>query len=78
MFRIMRLDNDFVADIPCVGRSWMNPVQRWLLDLVCRLVGHNIWRVMGSIRTLPGESLPLRASYCRRCFKGGYVKGDWC
>ncbi len=77
MFRLMRLDSDFVDDIPCIGRSWMNPVQRWLLDLACRLLGHSLWQTTGSIRTLPGESLPLRASYCRRCFKGGYVKGDW-
>lgn len=74
----MRLDTDFVAMPPyCIGRQWMPWAQRAALDLVCRLIGHNLWRITRSERHIPGMSLPLRATYCRRCFKGGYVQGDY-
>jgi hypothetical protein len=72
----MRLDGDFIVLDDCIGRNWMPRVQVALLDLVCRLIGHNIWRT-GAVRQIDGGSLPLKASYCRRCFKGGYVRGDY-
>jgi hypothetical protein len=72
----MILDSDFVPIENCVARTWMPRIQRWFVDLACRLLGHNLWRP-GSVRPINGMSLPLKASYCRRCFKGGYVQGDY-
>jgi hypothetical protein len=54
----------------------MPRLQRALLDLACRCLGHNLWRT-GCIRDVPHASLPVHASYCRRCFMGGYVMGDY-
>jgi hypothetical protein len=71
----MTLDADFVADHPCIARSWMSAPQRWFADIMCRVLGHNLWRT-GTIR-VDVHSLPLKTSYCRRCFKGGYVQGDY-
>jgi hypothetical protein len=73
----MKLDADFVADHDCVGRQWMPSIQRMFLDLVCSLIGHSLWRVTNSVRVISGGSLTHQASYCRRCFKGGYVQGDY-
>lgn len=74
----MTLDSDFVVmNDECIGRLWMPVMQRIALDLVCRLTGHLLWRIHGAVREVPGHSLSLRASYCRRCFKGGYVTGDY-
>ena len=72
----MKLDADFIDDHDCVGRRCMPRVQRLFVDLVCRLIGHQLWRVMGSVRT-DVESLPLFATYCRRCYRGGYVRSDF-
>lgn len=68
------LDTDFVVMHPCTGRQ--RGLRGCLLDVVCKLTGHNLWR-SGSIVASPEGSLDCFASYCRRCFKGGYVKGDY-
>jgi hypothetical protein len=67
----------FVADHDCAGRTWRPRWKRVLADLLCRFLGHNLWRIMGSQRTLPYGSLPLFATICCRCLKGGYVEGDY-
>lgn len=72
----MSLDTDFVWVNDCVGRTNREPWVRGWFDMLCRLLGHNLWRT-GSVRTNPDGSLPVKASYCRRCFKGGYVQGDY-
>lgn len=75
-FAPFRLDGDFRPQHPCAARRWMPAWQRFLLDLVCRLIGHNIWRTNGLVDN-PSGSLPLSASYCRRCYKGGFILGDY-
>jgi len=72
----MKLDADFVVLNDCAGRGWQTPLRRRFLDLVCRLTGHLLWRT-GAVRDDPQGSLQVRATYCRRCFKGGYVRGDY-
>lgn len=69
------IDSDLVLDHDCVGRP--RGLTRLFRDAVCWLIGHNPWRVMNSTRLPPGGSLPLFASYCRRCYRGGYVQGDY-
>lgn len=69
--------NDFVICEPTVGRGCLSRPRRLFLDLVCALTGHLLWRVQGSRRELPGDSLPLATSLCRRCGQGGYVRGDY-
>jgi hypothetical protein len=71
---MMRLDSDFVVQHACMGRprGW----RRVVADIACLLLGHNLWR-SGCRIDNPDGSLALNASYCRRCFKGGYVKSDY-
>lgn len=73
----MQLDTDFVVMNDCVGRSTLTDAQRDAYDALCRQTGHLLWRVLGSIREAADGSLPVYATYCRRCFKGGYVQGDY-
>ena len=70
------MDSDFKVMHECAGRRWMHPMVRTFRDLVCTLIGHNLWRVMGSVTRPDDATLDCHASYCRRCFKGGYVQGD--
>lgn len=70
------LDPDFVIMDDCIGRLSRPRWAKRALDLVCRLIGHNLWRT-GAVRDNPEGSLPVKATYCRRCFKGGYVRGDY-
>ena len=69
------MDSDFVVVHDCVGRptGW----RRILADAVCRWTGHLLWRVLRSEARVEGESLPHFATYCRRCYRGGYVRGDY-
>jgi hypothetical protein len=70
-------DNDFVVRPPeCIGRAWMPAWQRWLSDLLCRWTGHLLWRPGTSV-VIMEHSLPHRVTLCRRCFKAGYVRGDY-
>lgn len=73
----MKLDSDFVADLPCLGHGAMPFAQRVLLSLVCRVIGHNLWRVMNTARKPDNHSLDHYGVYCRRCYRGGYVQGDY-
>lgn len=68
------MDSDFVVLHNCMGRQ--SGLRGRLLDLVCRLTGHLLWRP-GSIVPSPEGSLDMFGSYCRRCYKGGYVRGDY-
>lgn len=72
------MDSDFIVTDPCVGRLSRGLLANAWFDLLCRVLGHNLWRT-GAYRPghLCGGSLDVRASYCRRCFKGGYVQGDY-
>ena len=71
----LRFDSDFVVVGECIGRprGW----RRVLIDLVCRLTGHLLWRTMRSEHRPANYSLPLYGSHCRRCFLFGYVEGDY-
>lgn len=71
------MDSDFKVQYDCAGRGWMSAPRRWFVDLVCRLTGHLLHRVLTSTVNPDGHSLPHYATYCRRCFKGGYVEGDY-
>lgn len=66
----------FVGDHDCVARSSMSRVKRALMDFLCRHTGHVLWRT-GSARQNPSGSLELNASICLRCYKGGFVQGDY-
>lgn len=68
------MDTDFKMLDVCMGRprGW----RRVWVDLVCRATGHLLWRT-GCVRSNPTGSLDFNAVYCRRCFKGGYVDGDY-
>lgn len=70
----MNLDTDFVPLGECIGRpgGW----RRLLMDAVCRLTGHLLWR-SGSVTRPENESLYVNACHCRRCFVWGYVRGDY-
>jgi hypothetical protein len=68
------LDTDFVHVGECIGRA--RGIQRVMLDLICRFTGHLLWR-SGSVYRPPEDSLDVNTSHCRRCFKWGYVRGDY-
>jgi len=76
VFRWLRLDTDFVVLDVCIGRSCLPTVQRWLLDAMCYTTGH-LLRTLKLYRDNPDGSLPVYATYCRRCFKSGYIRGDY-
>ncbi len=69
------LDSDFIVVGDCIGRprGW----KRVVIDLVCRLTGHLLWRNLHTIHQQADGSLPLYGSRCRRCFKFGYIEGDY-
>lgn len=67
------MTNDFVI----VGDTISRPrgLERILLDLVCRLTGHLLWRSRNSqYATADGEK--FHTSHCRRCWRWGYVADD--
>jgi hypothetical protein len=70
-----KLDTDFKIVGDCLARpgGW----RRVLIDLVCRWIGHQLWRNMHSEHRPANGSLPLHGSHCRRCFRFGYVEGDY-
>lgn len=72
----LTINGDFVECEDCIGRLNMNRLHRWFLDLICRYTGHLLWRT-DYRRTPKDGSLDVHATYCRRCFKGGYVGGDY-
>lgn len=77
MKKFQRLDEDFVHNHDCVGRLGFNVFQKYFSDLVCLLIGHNLWRA-GTVWPPDNDhSLPVKATFCRRCYKGGYVRGDY-
>jgi hypothetical protein len=71
------MDRDFKFQFDCAGRGWMSAPRRWFADAVCRLTGHLLHRVLTSTVRPKDHSLDHYATYCRRCFRGGYVEGDY-
>jgi hypothetical protein len=71
------MDSDFIVIHNCIGRNVMSRPRRWFVDLVCKHTGHLLWRCLGSVYTPPGGSLDVYGTYCRRCFRGGYVQSDY-
>lgn len=69
------MNTDFVVMFDCVGRP--RGLRRVLLDLVCGLTGHLLWRSMHSTVPNPTGSLPYYGVHCKRCFRGGFVQGDY-
>jgi hypothetical protein len=71
------MDSDFVAVHECVGRTSMHSFTRIWRDFLCRRLGHNLWRVMNAAIMPKDLSLECYSTYCRRCYRGGYVMGDY-
>jgi hypothetical protein len=69
------MNADFVILGECISRprGW----RRIVLDVVCRLTGHLLWRSMNSTCLNPTGSLPYYGTHCKRCWKWGYVEGDY-
>jgi hypothetical protein len=67
----------FKATHWCLGRFNRSRFRRRVDDAVCRLLGHNLWRVIQSETTVEGHSLPHYATFCQRCYMGGHVEGDY-
>jgi hypothetical protein len=68
--------DDFQVFGECTGRpsGW----RRLLADAVCRWTGHLLWRSLhNSGYRAPGDSLVHYTAHCRRCWKWGYVPGDY-
>jgi hypothetical protein len=73
---VRRLDTDFKVVGECVGR--LSGGYGRVLDAICTLTGHLLHRNLTNAGFLPpGGSLPVHTSMCRRCFKWGYVEGDY-
>jgi hypothetical protein len=81
----MQLDSDFVKVGETIGRSLdrrslprlcLSALLGGLRDLVCFLIGHNLWRTGSIYRPLAG-SLDVYTCHCRRCFFWGYVQGNY-
>lgn len=72
------MHTDFEIFGACIGRVWMPLWKRVLLDLVCRLTGHLLWRVQNNAGfKRDGDTLTHYTSHCRRCWQWGYVQGDY-
>jgi hypothetical protein len=69
------LNHEFIITHDCIGRP--RGLARVASDLLCKMIGHSIYRVMRSTAIVENQSLPLYASYCLRCYRGGYVSGDY-
>jgi hypothetical protein len=69
------LNTEFVIVGECVGRpgGW----RRWWLDSVCAVTGHLVWRVMNTEYLPPDHSLPHYGVHCLRCYRYGYMQGDY-
>lgn len=69
------VNKEFVETGNCIGRptGW----RRVFLDLLCRTTGHLLWRNMNTARTLENHSLEVYGTHCFRCYKFGYVQGDY-
>jgi hypothetical protein len=69
------LDTDFKIVGSCVARP--HGVRRVLLDAICRLTGHLLWRNQHTEYLPPNASLSVSTSHCRRCHRWGYVEADY-
>lgn len=70
------MNSDFVIFGDCAGRprGW----RRVVLDAICRMTGHLLWRSMHNAGFKhEGDSLTHYTSHCRRCWQWGYVQGDY-
>jgi hypothetical protein len=71
----MMLDTDFKIVGSCVARP--QGTRRVLLDAICRLTGHLLWRNQHTEYLPPNGSLSVSTSHCRRCHRWGYVEADY-
>jgi hypothetical protein len=69
------LDTDFKIVGNCIGRP--GGLRRVILDAICRLTGHLLWRNQHTEYLPPNASLSVSTSHCRRCFRWGYVEADY-
>lgn len=70
----MNSDFKFVGD--CAGRP--SGIKRVVMDAICRLTGHLLWRNHTNAGYLPaGHSLDHYTCHCRRCWIWGYVESDF-
>lgn len=70
------LVDDFVVFGVTVGRptGW----RQFFVDVLCRYTGHLLWRSMSNAGyRAPGDSLTHYTCHCRRCWKWGYIRGDY-
>jgi hypothetical protein len=73
--RRQRLDTDFTVVGTCIGR--LEGSYGRVLDAICTLTGHLLWRSHNAGFLPPGGSKPVHTSHCRRCWRWGYVEGDY-
>jgi hypothetical protein len=71
----VNLDTDFKIVGDCIVRP--RGLRRVLLDGICRLTGHLLWRNQHTEYLPPDGSLPVSTSHCRRCYRWGYVEADY-
>lgn len=69
------LDRDFIILGDCFCRP--KGLQRVVLDAICRWTGHLLWRSASSVQFPADRSIPVAGSHCRRCYRYGYVQGDY-
>lgn len=69
------INKEFVVTGNCIGRptGW----QRILIDALCRFAGHLLWRNMNTAYTPEHGSSDVYGTHCFRCYKFGYVMGDY-
>jgi hypothetical protein len=67
--------SDFVQQGTCIARphGW----RAILADVLCYLLGHNLWRSMNTSVSPVGGTLDVYGTHCRRCWVYGYVEGDY-
>jgi hypothetical protein len=69
------LDTDFQIVGNCISRP--RGLRRVLLDALCRLTGHLLWRNQHTEYLPRNGSLSVSTSMCRRCHRWGYVEADY-
>lgn len=60
-----------------VGRDQLTRRERRDNDLLCKTIGHSLWRILDSSYLPPDHAMPVYVSICQRCGVEGYVDGDY-
>lgn len=68
---------EFVHVGDCVARPCPGTFKRWFVDALCRWTGHVLWRNLNSTYRPHGYSLDHYSTRCLRCYRWGYVHGDY-